>query len=186
MPAADQVTELLTAWNDGDQTALDQLMPFVYDELRRLARTYMRRERHGHTLQTTALVNEAYIRLVKDRNISLQNRAHFMAKAARLMREILVDHYRGQARLKRGGDLQQVSLAEAAEISGTAVDLLALDDALTALAEIDPRQSQIVELRYFGGLTIEETAEALGVSHATIERDWTFTRAWLRKQMQKE
>jgi len=186
MPAADQVTKLLTAWNDGDESALDQLMPFVYDELRRLARTYMRRERAGHTLQTTALVNEAYLRLIKDRHVTLQNRAHFMAKTARLMREILVDHYRGQSRLKRGGNLQQVSLAEAAEISGTAVDLLALDDALTALAEIDPRQSQIVELRYFGGLTIEETAEALGVSHTTVERDWNFTRAWLKKEMVKK
>jgi RNA polymerase sigma factor (TIGR02999 family) len=185
MAESDEVTKLLTAWSDGDQSALDKLMPYVYDELRKLARKYMRAERPGHTLQTTALVNEAYLRLVKERHVSLQNRAHFMAKAAKLMRQILVDHYRGQSRLKRGGDLHQVSLAEATEISGTAVDLLALDDALTALADIDERQSQIVEMRFFGGLTIEETAHALGVSHTIIERDWNVTRAWLQRELQR-
>jgi RNA polymerase sigma factor (TIGR02999 family) len=183
MEAPDEVTRLLISWNNGDQRALDQLMPYVYDELRRLARHYMRGERHGHILQTTALVNEAYLRLVKDRNISVKNRAHFIAKAARAMRQILVDHYREQSRVKRGREFQQVSLAEASEISGTAVELLALDDALTALAGIDERQSEIVELRFFGGLTIEETAEVLGISHTIVERDWSVTRAWLQREL---
>ncbi|HZS46596.1 MAG TPA: sigma-70 family RNA polymerase sigma factor [Blastocatellia bacterium] len=183
MTEPEDIEDLLTAWSNGDQTALDRLMPYVYDELRKLARNYMRHERPGHTLQTTALVNEAYLRLVKERNLSLQSRSHFLAKAARLMRQILVDHYRGQSRLKRGGDLLQVSLAEASEISQTAVELLALDDALTALARIDERQSQIVEMRFFGGLTIEETAAALGVSHTIVERDWSVTRAWLQREL---
>jgi len=183
MTSQDEVTQLLVAWNNGDQQALDQLMPYVYDELRRLARRYMRAERPGHTLQTTALVNEAYLRLVKDRNISFRNRSHFIARAARLMRQILVDYYREQSRLKRGGELKQVSLSEAMEITGISVELLALDDALTALAKIDERQSQIVELRFFGGLTIEETAEALNLSHTIIERDWNVTRAWLQREM---
>jgi RNA polymerase sigma-70 factor, ECF subfamily len=175
-----QVTQLLTDWRDGNQQALEDLIPLVQAELKRLARAYLRREREGHTLQTSALVNEAFLRLV-DQQISWQNRAHFFGIAAQLMRRVLVDHARAQQGLKRGGDQQRVSLADAAEMpDARAADLVALDDALSTLATLDPRQSQVVELRYFGGLTIDETAEVLGISTATVEREWTLARAFLR------
>jgi len=180
-----EVTQLLLAWSEGDQAALDQMLPLVYAELRRIAAHYMRHERPGHTLQTSALVNEVYLRLVSE-NVSWQSRAHFFGIAAQLMRQILVDHARTRTRLKRGGDQVRVSLAEAAETPvGKAADLIALDDALNTLAALDPQQSRIIELRFFGGLTTEETAEALGVSTATVERDWRVARAWLRAELTK-
>ena len=181
-----QVTGLLTDWRNGNQAALDELIPLVYAELQRLARAYLRRERPGHTLQTSALINEAFLRLV-DQKISWQNRAHFYGVSAQLMRRILVDHARAQQVAKRGGGEQQrVSLADAAEMpAARPTDLIALDDALTALAALDPQQCRVVELRYFGGLTIDETAEALGLSTATVEREWASARVWLRRQLTK-
>ncbi len=185
MSQLNQVTRLLQAWRDGDQAAFDELIPLIYDELRRLARGYLRRERPGHTLQTSALINEAYLRLV-DQQAVWRNRAHFYGVAAQLMRRILVDHARAQQMAKRGGERQRVTLDDVAEMpDAKATDLMALDEALIALAERDPRQGRIVELRYFGGLTIEETAEALGVSHATVEREWAMARAWLRRELSK-
>jgi RNA polymerase sigma-70 factor, ECF subfamily len=181
-----QVTGLLTDWRNGNAAALDELIPLVYAELQRLARAYLRRESPGHTLQTSALINEAFLRLV-DNRISWQNRAHFYGVSAQLMRRILVDHARTHLVAKRGGDLQRVSLADIAELpDARSTDLVALDDALNALAVFDPQQSRIVELRYFGGLTIEETAEALDISHATVERDWAMARAWLRRELSEK
>jgi len=181
-PSPQQVTELLVAWGGGDQTARDELMPLVYEELRRLAHQCVRRERPGHTLQTSALLNEAYLRLVDQKNIQWQDRAHFFGIAARLMRQVLVDYARMRRYAKRGGDARRVSLDEAMIVSEErAADVVALDDALKTLAEIDPRQSQIVELRFFGGLSIEETAEVLAVSPGTVMRDWTLAKAWLRR-----
>jgi RNA polymerase sigma-70 factor (ECF subfamily) len=178
------VTQLLVAWSDGDQSALDQLVPLVHGELRRLARSYMRGERQGHTLQTTALVNEAYLKLVDQKHVRWQNRAHFLAIAAQLMRRILVDYARRRQYRKRGGDALQVSLADAELLSDERTpDLMALDEALVSLAEIDPRRSQVVELRFFGGLNIEETAEILKVSPTTVERDWTTAKAWLYQRI---
>lgn len=178
-----QVTQLLTDWCNGNQQARDDLILLVHAELKRLARAYLRRERQGHTLQTSALVNEAFLRLV-DQQVSWQNRAHFFGIAAQLMRRVLVDHARTQQGLKRGGDQQRVSLADIAEMpDARAADLVALDDALNTLTALDPRQSQVVELRYFGGLTIDETAEVLGISTATVEREWTLARAFLRRFM---
>ena len=178
------VTQLLVAWSDGDQSALDQLVPLVHGELRRLARSYMRGERHGHTLQTTALINEAYLRLVDQKNVRWQNRAHFLAIAAQLMRRILVDYARRRQYRKRGGGALQVSLAAAESLSDERTpDLVALDEALVSLAEMDPRRSQVVELRFFGGLNIEETAEILKVSPTTVERDWTTAKAWLYQRI---
>lgn len=184
MASVNNVTQLLMDWSKGDKAALDKLTPFVYDELHRLARHYMRRERAGHTLQTSALINEAYLRLV-DQSVAWQNRAHFFGIAARLMRQILVDHARAHNYAKRGGgNAQKVSLDEAANLAqGRAAELVALDDALQSLAAIDPQQSRLVELRFFGGLTIEEAAEVLAISHATVEREWSVARAWLRRQM---
>jgi RNA polymerase sigma factor (TIGR02999 family) len=180
-----EVTKYLLAWGQGDEAARDQLIPFVYDELRRLARHHMRRERGEQVLQTSALINEAYLRLV-EQHIPWQSRAQFFGISAKLMREILVDHARARLRHKRGGGQQQVSLAAAADVAiGKASDLLALDDALKALSELDPQQSRIIELRFFGGLTIEETAEVLGVSTATVERGWRVARAWLRAELTK-
>ncbi len=182
-----EVTQLLLDWSHGDKAALDKLMPLVYDELRRLAHHYMGRERPGHTLQTTALVNEAYLRLVDQRSVQWQNRAHFFGIASQMMRRILVDHARSLHYKKRGGDLRQVSLDEALFVSEQrAADVLALDDALTALAQFDQRKSQIVEMRFFGGLSIEETAEVLGVSPGTVMRDWTLAKAWLHREISKE
>jgi RNA polymerase sigma factor (TIGR02999 family) len=182
-PVSGNVTGLLLAWGQGDEKARDELIPLVYETLRRIARYQLRGERAGHTLETTALINEAYLRLV-DQSVSWQNRAHFFGIAARLMRQLLVDHARARQRLKRGGDLQQISITAAGGIpQERAVDLLALDEALTTLAEVDPQSSQIVELRFFGGLTIEETAQVIGVSTPTVERGWRAARAWLQTEL---
>ncbi len=180
-PSPKDVTQLLIAWGDGDEAALDALMPLVYEELRRVAGRQLRRESPGHTLQTSALVSEAYLRLVDQRRVQWQNRAHFFGVAARLMRRILVDHARGHARTKRGGGAVRVSLSEAASGARQAAELVALDDALTGLAEVDPRKSRIIEMKFFGGLTTEEVAEALGVAPRTVEREWRKARAWLRR-----
>ena len=186
-PSTKEVTQLLLDWGDGDKAALDKLMPMVYDELRRLARYYLGRERAGHTLQTTALVNEAYLRLIDQRSVRWQNRAHFFGIASQMMRRILVDHARARQYAKRGGGAQRVSLDEAMIVSEErAAEVVALDDALNALAEIDLRKSRIVEMRFFGGLTIEETAEVLAVSPGTVMRDWTLAKAWLHREMSKE
>jgi len=177
---AHQVTKLLIDWSNGDKTALDELMPLVYEELRRLAHHYMSRERVGHTLQTSALVNEAYLRLVNRKDVHWQNRAHFFAIAAQLMRTILVDHARARQYLKRGGGTVRVEFDETSVAAlESAPQIVALDDALTALAERDERQSRIVELRFFGGLTVEETAAVLEISPETVMRDWKLAKAWL-------
>jgi RNA polymerase sigma factor (TIGR02999 family) len=179
-----QVTKLLADWSAGDESAPEKLMPLVYDELRRLAHQYMRREKPGHTLQTSALVNEAYVRLVGQSKIRWESRAHFFGIAARLMRQILVDEARRRNFAKRGGGAIRVSLNEATAVAQEqSASVVALDDALKGLEKIDPRKSRIVELRFFGGMSIEETAEALKVSPGTVMRDWTFARAWLREQM---
>jgi RNA polymerase sigma factor (TIGR02999 family) len=181
-----EVTQMLLDWSGGDKAALDRLMPLVYEELRRLAHHYMGRERAGHTLQTTAIVNEAYLQLVDQRSVEWQNRAHFFGIAAHLMRRILASYARSRRYIKRGGGAHQVLLDEAMMVSEEkAADMVALDDALSALAEIDPRKSQIVEMRFFSGLSIEETAEVLGVSPGTVMRDWTLAKAWLRREMTK-
>jgi len=183
---ASELTQMLVNWRNGDQAALDKLLQLVYQELRRIARRYMRGERAGHTLESAALVNEAYLRLIDIKKIDWQNRAHFFAMSARLMRRILVDHARSRNYAKRDGALQRLSLGEADQLAGERdVDLVALDDALKSLAEMSEHQSRIVELRFFGGLTIEETAEVLGVSHATVERDWAVARAWLRRELSR-
>jgi len=185
--ATHEVTKLLKAWSDGDESALNELMPLVHDELHRLARRHMRREKPGHILQTSALVNEAYLRLVDASQIHWQNRAHFFGIAARLMRRILVDDARRRHFDKRGGRMIQVALDEVMSVpQEQAANIVALDDALQTLSAIDPRQSEIVELRFFGGMSIEETAEFLHVSPGTVMRDWTFARAWLRKEMAAE
>ena len=181
-PPPHEVTRLLVDWSNGDPSALDKLTPLVYEELRRLARHYMSRERPGHTLQTTALVNEAYLRLVDQREAQWQSRAHFFAVAATVMRHILIDHARQHTREKRGGQTQLVPLDEAAVMSPErAADLLALDEALDELAKVEARRSRVVELRYFGGLSIEETAEVLKVTPTTVSRDWRWAKAWLYK-----
>jgi RNA polymerase sigma factor (TIGR02999 family) len=179
------VTQLLVEWSGGDRAALDRLLPLVFDELRRLAASYLRRERAGHTLQPTALVNEAYLRLVDQDGVRWQNRAHFFGIAANLMRQILVDHARQRAAEKRGGsDQQRLSLTQAERIvRHEDVDVLALNEALERLAEFDPQQARIVELKFFGGLTIEEICEVAGLSHATVEREWKLARAWLRREL---
>jgi len=179
---SDNVSRLLRDWGDGNQQALEQLLPLIYNELRHLAHNFLYRERPGHTLQTTALVHEAYLKLIDQRDARWQNRAHFFAIAAQAMRRILIDNARKHAAAKRGGGAEKVSLEEAAEISlESDSNLLALDEALNALADIYPVQSRIVELRYFGGLTIEETAEVLKSSPAMVKREWTMARAWLYK-----
>ncbi len=183
-PTSQEITQLLVAWGNGDQAARDELMPLVYEELRRLAHRYMVRERPGHTLQTSALVNEAYLRLIDQKDVHWQNRAHFFGIAAQMMRRILVDYARKRRYDKRGGDARPVSLDEAMIVSDArAAEVVALDDALKGLVEIDPRKSQIVELRFFGGLSIEETAEVLAVSPGTVMRDWTLAKAWLRREI---
>ncbi len=182
MPASQNVTQLLLAWGLGDEAARDELIPLVYDTLHRIARHHLRGERGGHTLQTTALINEAYLKLV-EQSVSWQSRAHFFGIAARLMRQILVDHARARQRLKRGGDRQQISLAAVEGAQGQAADLLALDEALETLTEVDPQGSRIVELRFFGGLTIEETAQVMGISTPTVERGWRAARAWLQTEL---
>ncbi len=174
-------------WGKGNKEALDQLIPIVYDELRRQAARYLRHERAGHTLQTTALIHEAYVRLVDQRNVQWQNRAHFFGIAAQLMRRILVDHARTKKRNKRGGSDIRVSLSQAnVPVRGQDVDVVALDEALERLAAIDEQQSRIVELRYLSGLTVEETAEVLGISPATVKRDWSMAKAWLRREISGE
>jgi RNA polymerase sigma factor (TIGR02999 family) len=182
-----EVTELLLAWNHGDEAALEKLIPLIHNELRRLAHRYMGGERPGHTLQTTALVNEAYLRLIDSSRVQWQNRAHFFALSAQLMRRVLVDFARSRNYQKRGGDAVQVSLNEAvAGSTERAADLVALDDALTALAKSDERASRVVELKFFGGLSIEETAEALKVSPKTVKRDWEWAKAWLLRELSGE
>lgn len=183
-PSANEVTQLLINWRNGDREALDRLIPLVEDELRRIARRHMRRERPGHTLQTTALVNEAYLRLIHQKNVAWQNRAHFFAIAAQLMRRILVDYARSDHRAKRGGGAHKVSLEEAYVLSAErAAELIQLDEALARLSALDPRKGHVVEMRYFGGLSLEEMAEVLGVSQNTVMRDWNTARAWLRREM---
>jgi RNA polymerase sigma factor (TIGR02999 family) len=185
-PPTPQVTQLLIAWSNGDQSAFDQLMPLIDDELRRLAHRYMSRERAGHTLQTTALVNEAFLRLVNRKNLRWQNRAHFFGLAAQVMRTILVDHARSHASAKRGGGARNLELDEALVVSQQkASEVIALDEALKQLALIDPRQGRIVELRFFGGLTVEEAAEVLHVSPVTIKREWSTAKAWLYHELAK-
>ena len=181
------ITQLLERWSQGDEEALDRLMPLVYDELHRLAGAYLRREHREHTLQPTALVNEAYLKLIQQHNIRWQNRAQFYGVAAQLMRRILVDHARAHYATKRGGDRINVSLKNIGAFGEQPdADLLALHDVLNRLAEIDPDQSRIVELRFFGGLTIEETAEVMHVSHSTVEREWKIAKAWLKRELTKK
>lgn len=186
MQPPEGISQLLNRWSNGDKTALDKLMPMVYSELRRLANNYLRRERQGHTLQPTALVNEAYLKLIDQKSARWQNRAQFYGIAAQLMRRILVDHARQHKAEKRGGPEQQrLSITSAGQLAGkTDLDLLPLHEALEELATIDPQQARIVELKFFGGLSIEETAEVLGVGHATVERDWKMARAWLRRKLE--
>jgi RNA polymerase sigma factor (TIGR02999 family) len=180
------VTQILQEVSGGDKDAPARLMPLVYDELRRLANHYLRQERPDHTLQPTALVHEAYLKLIDQSRVDWQNRAHFFGVAAQSMRRILVDHARGHRASKRGGVQQKLTLDEAVDYSQSRdIDLVALDDALNLLAELDQRQSRIVELRFFGGLTIEETAEALGVSPATVKVDWSMAKAWLRREISR-
>jgi RNA polymerase sigma factor (TIGR02999 family) len=179
-----QITRLLLAWREGEPSALDRLMPMVYEELRRLASAYMRRQRPGHSLQTVDLVNEAYMRLVDSSRVNWQDRNHFYAIASQIMRRLLVDSARKRNSQKRGGGHAQITLDDNLEIAGgSGTDLVALDEAMKRLAVLNPRQSRIIELRYFGGLTEEETAEVLGVSSRTIRRDWTIARAWLFREL---
>jgi RNA polymerase sigma factor (TIGR02999 family) len=186
-PSAHEITRLLQAWGEGEQSALEQLIPLVYEELHRLAHHYMAHERPGHTLQTSALLNEAYLRLLDSPKPSWQNRAHFFAVSAQVMRRILVDWARSRQALKRGGEARPLELEEALVVSDApGADFVALDDALKALAAIDPRKSEVVELRFFGGLSVEETAEVLKVSPETVARDWKFAKSWLRRELRKE
>lgn len=176
------VTELLLEWQHGDRNALDRLTPLVYDELRRMAHRYIQRERDGHTLETTALVNEAYLRLINQQKMDWQNRAHFFAVVAEVMRHVLIDHARRRHYLKRGGEATRVPLEEASAMTeARAAELVALDEALDNLMKLDPRKSRVVELRYFGGLSLEETADVLGISIMTVRRDWRAAKAWLYK-----
>jgi RNA polymerase sigma factor (TIGR02999 family) len=180
----EDVTRLLVDWSHGEKGALDALTPLVYNELRRLAKIYLRRERPDHTLEGTALVHEAYLRLIDQRQVEWRSRSHFFALAAELIRRILVDHARARVAAKRGGPNYKLSLDDAmASAEEKDLDLVALDDALKALAQADPQQSRIVELRYFGGLTIEETAEIVGISPATVKRDWVMAKAFLKREM---
>jgi RNA polymerase sigma factor (TIGR02999 family) len=181
-----EITQLLMAWGDGDKQALDRLMPFVYNELRRLAKNYMRNQRSDHTLQTTALVNEAYLRLIDSSQVRWQNRTHFFAISAQLMRRILVDFARAKKANKRGGDNQKITFDEQLPVSEEKEsDLLALDEALQELALLNARQAQIVEMRYFGGMNEKEVAEALEISTRTVRRDWSVARAWLFRELKK-
>jgi RNA polymerase sigma factor (TIGR02999 family) len=182
-----EVTRLLAAMNDGDRSAFDELLPIIYDELRRMASYYMRGQPADHTLQTTALIHEAYLKLAAQPDKQWQNRTHFFAVAAQAMRHVLVDYARSKGAVKHGGQVQKVELEEAAFVSaGRAAEVVALDEALTALAGVDPRKSQVVELRYFGGLSVEETAEALQVSPETIKRDWRLAKLWLMRELSGE
>jgi RNA polymerase sigma-70 factor, ECF subfamily len=181
-----EITQLLAEWSNGNQTALDKLYPLVYDELHKMARRYMNRERQGHTLQTTALINEAYVRLVDQKQVHWQNRAHFFAISAQIMRRILIDHARRYDYAKRGGGAEKISLDEIAIVAlEPASAVLLLDEALNRLGEIDPRRSQVVELRYFGGLSNEEIAGVLKISENTVTRDWNMARAWLYQELRE-
>jgi len=180
-----EVTQLLLAWGDGDKQALEELMPVVYRELHRLARRYMAGERIEHTLQASALVNEAYLKLIDVERVQWQNRAHFFGVSAQLMRRILVDFARSRHYQKRGGGARQVTLNEELIPSAGKRDLAAIDDALKALETIDPRKARVVEMRFFGGLSVEETAEAMNVSPETVMRDWKFAKAWLQRELKK-
>jgi len=183
-PSPHEITQLLEDWSNGNQAALDKLYPLVYEELRRMARRYMSRERKDHTLQTTALINEAYLRLVDQKHVHWQNRAHFFGISAQIMRRILIDHARRYAYTKRGAGAQRISLDEAAVVAkGRATELLSLDEALNSLAEIDPRRSRVVELRFFGGLDNDEIAAVLKISPNTVIRDWNLARAWLYQEL---
>ncbi len=185
--SSNEITQLLLNWSNGDQAAVNELLPLVYDELRRLARTYLRRERANHSLQPTSLVHEAYLRMISQPKVSWENRAQFFGLAATLMRNILVDHARRRQAVKRGGDEIMLSLGQADRFGKQSdVNLLALDDALKSLMHQSPEHAKVIELRYFGGLTIEETALVMSVSHSTIERDWTFAKAWLKKELTKK
>lgn len=181
-----EISQLLDEWSHGNQAALDRLYPLVYDELRRMAHRYMSRERKGHTLQTTALINEAYLRLVEQKHVQWANRAHFFGISAQIMRRILIDHARRYEYSKRGGGTQKVSLEEVAVVAKErSRELLAVDEALTRLGEIDPRRSQVVELRFFGGLTNDEIAALLKISANTVTRDWNLARAWLYQELSR-
>jgi RNA polymerase sigma factor (TIGR02999 family) len=180
-----EVTQLLQSWSGGDPLALEKLVPLVYSELHRLARGYMRGEREGHTLQTTALINEAFLRLVDWKNVSWQNRAHFFGVSAQLMRRILVDFARSRRNNRRGGDMSRVTLDEALIPAESRTDVVAVDDALKSLEKMDPRKGKIVELRFFGGLSTEETAEVLKTSPRTVEREWSLAQAWLLRELRK-
>jgi RNA polymerase sigma-70 factor (ECF subfamily) len=183
LPSA-EVTRLLRAWGDGDKQALERLTPVVYDELRRMARHYLRGERDGHTLQTTALVNEAYLRLVDVAGVNWQDRAHFFAVSAQMMRRILVDAARARGSHKRGSATPHVNLDDVPDVgTGRATELVALDDALNALADFDPRKAKVIELRFFGGLSVEETAEVLKISPQSVMRDWKLAKAWLMREL---
>jgi RNA polymerase sigma factor (TIGR02999 family) len=187
MTSQHEITRLLADWSKGDRQALEKLTPLVYDELRRLAGRYLRQERHGHTLQSTALVHEAYLKLVGQNNVRWQNRAHFFGIAAQMIRRILVDYARARGADKRGSGAEKLSLDEAIALpGGPDLDLVALDDALEGLASIDPRQSRLVELRFFAGLTLEETAEVLQMSLATAKRDWVSAKAWLSREIRRQ
>lgn len=185
--ATENLTGLLIEWRDGDKAALEQLIPLVYDELRRIAHRYVQRERDGHTLQTSALVNEAYVRLAGQENVDWQNRSHFFAVTAQVMRHILIDHARRRRYVKHGGELRQIPLEDAEGMTQQrAAELIALDEALAELAKFDQRKSRVVELRYFGGLSLEETAEVLEISLMTVRRDWRAAKAWLFRRMKSE
>lgn len=187
LPLQSDVTRILQNWRDGDQSALDQLLPMVYQELRRLADQFLRREAPGHTLQATALVHEAYLRLIDQNQSNWQNRAHFFGVAANLMRQILIQHARAKHADKREGDRRKIYIDDAGAIGqDRPLDLIALDDALQTLAQVSPRQNQIVELRYFGGLSIEETAEVMDLSPATIKREWSMAKAWLLRELSRD
>jgi len=182
-----QITQLLKQWSNGDAEILDDLLPLVYVELRRQAAGYLRRERSDHTLQPTALINEAYLKLIDQRDVKWQNRAHLFAIAAQAMRRILVDYARERHREKRGGSAENLPIKEAAFVvsKGKSIDLVALDEALTRLAKFDERQARVVELKFFSGLDIDETAEVLGVSNVTVRRDWNMAKAWLHQEITK-
>ena len=185
--SSQEVTNLLLAWRQGKKEALDKLIPVVYEELRRLAHSYMRGERKGHTMQTTALVNEAYLRLLECSRVNWQNRAHFMAISAQLMRRILVDYARSHRSQKQGGGWERISLEECQIVSpGPDPDLIEIDEALLSFALVDERKCQVVELRFFGGMTTEETAEVIGVSPDTVLRDWKLAKAWLARELKKK
>lgn len=187
MPPPSNITRLLLAWSEGDQAALERLLPLIEKELHRIARHYMRRENPGHTLQTTALVNEAYFRLIDQKSVRWQNRAHFFGIAAQIMRRILLNYARDRQRAKRGGKAVQVSLSEVAVMTPEKSDeLIALDESLERLALIDERKCRVVELRYFGGLSVEETAEVLGISPITVARDWKMAKAWLAREIRHD